>query len=149
MIYHVGTLLTLDNEFADESLRWTCFGGVTPRLDARSSAIFSVAEMYRPSPRIVKAATDRSQPYVCRSRFDGDKQFQTTFMNKTYAVFSTAVLPGDRSSAATSPSPTAGRRGSMMCRTGGSPKPSNPNGFRASALLGPDTDAATTGSLVP
>jgi hypothetical protein len=31
---------------------------------------------------------------VCRSRFDGDKLFQTTFMNRTHAVFSTAVLPG-------------------------------------------------------
>jgi hypothetical protein len=140
MIYNVGTLLTLTNEFVDESLRrkaamayemsiahaagtwlhghwavpsgrsypdqltqqpngsaallWTYFGGVTPRLNAETAAIFSAAEKYRPHPIIVKAATDRSQPYVCRSRFDGDAQFQTTFMNKTYAVFSSAVLPG-------------------------------------------------------
>ena len=140
MIYNVGTLLTLDNDFVDPPLRrkaamayemsvahaagtwlrghwavpsgrsypdqltqqpsgsaallWTYFGGVTPRLDAGSAAVFSAAEKFRPSPLIVQAATDRSQPYVCRSRFDGDKQFQTTFMNKTYAVFSTAVLPG-------------------------------------------------------
>lgn len=140
MIYNVGTLLTLDNNFVPESLRrkaamahemsiahaagtwlhghwavpsgrsypdqltqqpngsaamlWTYFGGVTPRLNAASSAIFSAAEKFRPHPIIVKAATDRSTPYVCRSRFDGDQQFQTTFMNKTYAVFSAAVLPG-------------------------------------------------------
>ncbi|MEX1116438.1 MAG: hypothetical protein WEB53_14405, partial [Akkermansiaceae bacterium] len=76
------------------ALLWTYFGGVTPRLDARSSALFSAAENFRPHPIIVKAATERDQPYVCRSRWDGEKQFQTTFMNKTYAVFSTAVLPG-------------------------------------------------------
>ncbi len=76
------------------AMLWTYFGGVTPRLDAGSTAIFSAAEKFRPHPIIVKAATDRSQAYVCRSRWDGDKQFQTTFMNKTYAVFSTAVLPG-------------------------------------------------------
>lgn len=140
MIYNVGTLLTLNNEFVAEALRrkaamayemsiahaagtwlrghwavpsgrsypdqltqqpngsaallWTYFGGVAPRLDAGSAAIFSAAEKFRPHPIIVKAATDRTQPYVCRSRFDGENQFQTTFMQRTYAVFSTAVLPG-------------------------------------------------------
>ena len=140
MIFNVGTLLTLDNDFVPAELRkkaamayemsiahgaatwlrghwavpsgrsypdqltqqptgsaallWTYFGGVTPRLDAGTAAIFSAGEKFRPHPLVVKAATDRSQPYVCRSRFDGDRQFQTTFMNKTYAVFSTAVLPG-------------------------------------------------------
>ena len=76
------------------ALLWTYFGGVSPKLDAASQAIFAAAETYRPHPIIVKAATDRSEPYVCRSRFDGDKLFQTTFMNRTHAVFSTAVLPG-------------------------------------------------------
>jgi hypothetical protein len=76
------------------ALLWTYFGGVTPRLDAGSTAIFSAAEKFRPHPIIVKAATDRSQPYVCRIRFDGEKVFQTTFMNRTHAFFSTAVLPG-------------------------------------------------------
>lgn len=76
------------------AMLWTYFGGVAPLFNDRSSAIFSAAADYRPHPMIVKVATDRSQPYVCRSRFDGDKLFQTTFMNKTYAVFSTAVLPG-------------------------------------------------------
>jgi hypothetical protein len=139
MIFNVGTLLTLDNDFVPAELRnkaamayemsiahdaatwlrghwavpsgrsypdqltqqpngsaallWTYFGGVAPRLDAGTAAIFSAGEKFRPHPIIVKAATDRSQPYVCRSRFDGDSQFQTTFMNKTYAVFSTAALP--------------------------------------------------------
>jgi len=78
------------------ALLWTYFGGVTPRLDAGSAAIFSAAEAFRPHPILVRAATDRSQAYVCRSRFDGEAQFQTTFMNRTYAVFSTAVLPGGR-----------------------------------------------------
>ena len=76
------------------ALLWTYFGGVSPKLDAASQAIFAAAETFRPHPIIVKAATDRSEPYVCRSRFDGDKLFQTTFMNRTHAVFSTAVLPG-------------------------------------------------------
>ena len=139
MMFNVGTLLSLDNDYVPAELRkkaamayemsiahdaatwlrghwavpsgrsypdqltqqptgsaallWTYFGGVAPRLDTGTAAIFSAGEKFRPHPIIVKAATDRSQPYVCRSRFDGDKQFQTTFMNKTYAVFSTAVLP--------------------------------------------------------
>lgn len=76
------------------ALLWTYFGGVPPKLDATNQAILAVAESFRPHPIIVKAATDRSEPYVCRSRFDGDKLFQTTFMNRTHAVFSTAVLPG-------------------------------------------------------
>lgn len=76
------------------ALLWTYFGGVTPRLDAGTAAIFSAAEKFRPHPIIVKAATDRSQPYVCRSRFDGEKVFQTTFMNRIHAVFSTALMPG-------------------------------------------------------
>ena len=76
------------------ALLWTYFGGVQPKLDAASQAIFAAAEGFRPHPIIVRAATERSEPYVCRSRFDGDKLFQTTFMNRTHAVFSTAVLPG-------------------------------------------------------
>ncbi len=76
------------------ALLWTYFGGVQPKLDAASQAIFAAAEGFRPHPIIVRAATDRSEPDVCRSRFDGDKLFQTTFMNRTHAVFSTAVLPG-------------------------------------------------------
>jgi hypothetical protein len=74
------------------ALLWTYFGGVAPRLDAGSAAIFSAAEPFRPHPIIVQAATERSRPYVCRSRFDGDRQFQTTFMNRTYALYSSAVL---------------------------------------------------------
>lgn len=76
------------------ALLWTYFGGVQPKHDAASQSSFAAAEGFRPHPIIVKAATDRSEPYVCRSRFDGDKLFQTTFMNRTHAVFSTAVLPG-------------------------------------------------------
>lgn len=139
MIYNVGTLLTLDNEFVAPELRakaamayemsiahaagfwlrghwavpsgrsypdrltqqpngsaallWPYFGGVAPRLDGGSAALFAVGEKFRPHPLIVKAATDRSAPYVSRSRWDGAKQFQTSFMHRTYAVFSTAVLP--------------------------------------------------------
>jgi len=76
------------------ALLWLYFGGVHPKLDARSQAIFAAVKRFRPPAAIVAAATDRSKPYVHRSRFDGARQFQTTFMNRTYAVYSTAVLPG-------------------------------------------------------
>ncbi len=70
---------------------WTYFGGKTPRLGGNTTAVFSVAESWRPHPLIVKAATDRSRAYVHRSRFDGERHFQTSFVNKTYALFSTAI----------------------------------------------------------
>lgn len=70
---------------------WAYFGGKTPKLGGNTTAVFAVAEPWRPHPLIVKAATDRSQAYVHRSRFDGDHHFQTSFVNKTYALFSTAV----------------------------------------------------------
>lgn len=76
-------------------LLWAYFGGKTPKLGGNSAAVFAVAESWRPDPLIVKAATDRSQPYVHRSRFDGEYHFQTSFMNQTYALFSTAIThPG-------------------------------------------------------
>lgn len=70
---------------------WAYFGGKTPKLGGNTTAVFSVAEPWRPHPLIVKAATDRSKAYVHRSRFDGDRTFQTSFVNKTYALFSTAT----------------------------------------------------------
>jgi hypothetical protein len=70
---------------------WTYFGGKTPRLGGNTTAVFAVAEPWRPSPLIVKAATDRANPYVHRSRFDGDRAFQTSFVNRSYALFSTAI----------------------------------------------------------
>jgi len=76
------------------SILWLYFGGTTPKLNSMTAAIFALAEKFRPSPLIVNAATDRSKAYVHRSRFDGDKQYQTSFVNKTYALFSTAVAPG-------------------------------------------------------
>lgn len=76
------------------SILWFYFGGTTPKLNSSTAAIFSLAEKFRPSSLIVNAATDRSKAYVHRSRFDGDKQYQTSFVNKSYALFSTAVAPG-------------------------------------------------------
>jgi hypothetical protein len=70
---------------------WAYFGGNTPKLGGNTTAVFAVAEPWRPHPLILKAATDRSQAYVHRSRFDGDHHFQTSFVNKTYALFSTAI----------------------------------------------------------
>lgn len=70
---------------------WTYFGGKTPKLSGMSPVVFSVAESWRPPELIVKAATDRSKPYVHRSRFDGIHHFQTSYINKTYGVFSTAL----------------------------------------------------------
>lgn len=73
------------------AMLWAYFGGQTPQLGGGSTAVFAVAEPWRPHPLIVNAATDRSKAYVHRSRFDGDHHFQTSFVNKTYAVFSTAL----------------------------------------------------------
>jgi hypothetical protein len=39
----------------------------------------------------VNAATERDRPYVHRSRFDGVNHFQTSFIDRTYGVFSTAL----------------------------------------------------------
>ena len=70
---------------------WAYFGGKTPKLGGATTAVFAVAEPWRPHPLIVKAATDRARAYVHRSRFDGERLFQTSFVNRTYALFSTAV----------------------------------------------------------
>ena len=80
---------------------WAYFGGKTPKLGGNTTAVFAVAEPWRPHPLIVKAATDRSRAYVHRSRFDGDHHFQTSFVNGSYALFSTALThpPGGRRSA--------------------------------------------------
>ena len=72
-------------------LLWAYFGGKTPKLGGNTSAVFAVAEPWRPHPLIVKAATDRTKAYVHRSRFDGDRHFQTSFINQSYALFSTAI----------------------------------------------------------
>lgn len=76
------------------AMLWFYFGGMTPLLDSKSQAIFAMSEKFRPSPLIVNAATDRSKPYLHRSRFDGKQAYQTSFVNKTYALFSTATPPG-------------------------------------------------------
>jgi len=73
------------------SMLWTYFGGATPPLGAFSSAVFSAAEDWRPHPLLITAATQRDKPYVHRSRFDGERNFQTSYINRTYGVFSTAL----------------------------------------------------------
>jgi hypothetical protein len=70
---------------------WTYFGGTTPPLGGMSAAVYTAAEPWRPDPLIVKAATERDKPYVHRSRFDGVNHFQTSYINRTYGVFSTAL----------------------------------------------------------
>jgi len=72
---------------------WFYFGGVTPELNSERTAIFSMAEKFRPSPLIVNAATNRAKAYVHRSRFDGDKVYQTSYVNKTHALFCSASDP--------------------------------------------------------
>jgi len=76
------------------AMLWFYFGGRTPKLDAGCTAVFSMAEKFRPSPLIINAATDRSRAYLHRSRFDGEKVYQVSYVNKTYAVFSAANAPG-------------------------------------------------------
>ncbi len=70
---------------------WTYFGGRTPQLGGMSPAVYTAAEPWRPPALIVKAAADRHKPYVHRSRFDGIHHFQTSYINRTYGVFSTAL----------------------------------------------------------
>lgn len=80
---------------------WTYFGGQTPPLGGISPAVYTAAEPWRPHPLIVKAATERDRPYVHRSRFDGVNHFQTSYIDRTYGVFSTALThpPTGRKSA--------------------------------------------------
>ncbi len=66
---------------------WYYFGGLPPTVNLNSSIVAMTAD-YRPPQMIVNAAVDRSKPYVVRSRFDGATRFQTTFMNRRYALFS-------------------------------------------------------------
>ncbi len=66
---------------------WYYFGGLPPSVKLNTSIVAMMAD-YRPPQMIVNAATDRSKPYVARSRFDGNTRFQYTFMNKRYALFS-------------------------------------------------------------
>lgn len=80
---------------------WTYFGGPTPPLGGISPAVYTAAEPWRPHPLIVTAATERDRPYVHRSRFDGVNHFQTSYIDRTYGVFSTALThpPTGRKSA--------------------------------------------------
>lgn len=80
---------------------WTYFGGPTPPLGGISPAVYTAAEPWRPHPLIVNAATERDRPYVHRSRFDGVNHFQTSYIDRTYGVFSTALThpPTGRKSA--------------------------------------------------
>jgi hypothetical protein len=73
------------------AMLWTYFGGQTPPLGGISPAVYTAAEPWRPHPLLVNAATERDRPYVHRSRFDGVNHFQTSFIDRTYGVFSTAL----------------------------------------------------------
>jgi hypothetical protein len=77
--------------FINASMFWLYFGGITPKLNADSSTVYAAAESWRPHPLIVTAATDRARPYVHRSRFDGARHYQTSYINRTYGMFSTAL----------------------------------------------------------
>ena len=73
------------------AMLWPYFGGPTPPLHGLETPVFAVAEAWRPHPMIVNAATQRDQPYLHRSRFDGIHHFQSSYINRTYGVFSTAL----------------------------------------------------------
>lgn len=68
---------------------WMYFGGVPGT--ACTSAIVPLSCDYRPPPALVEAASDRSRPYVSRSRFDGPGSFQYSYINRRYALFSSAA----------------------------------------------------------
>jgi len=70
---------------------WYYFGGLTSSNSRRcDTSIVAKMAGLKLSPIIVQAASDRSKPYVARSRFDGGNRFQYTYMNKRYAMFSNA-----------------------------------------------------------
>ena len=73
------------------ALLWPYFGGPTPPLRGLEPPVFAVAEAWRPHPLIVNAATVRDKPYLHRSRFDGIHHFQSSYINRSYGVFSTAL----------------------------------------------------------
>lgn len=75
------------------AMLWPYFGGPTPPLSGLQAPVYSVAESWRPHPMIVNAATKRDKPYLHRSRFDGANKFQSSYINRNYGVFSTAVSP--------------------------------------------------------
>jgi hypothetical protein len=68
---------------------WYYFGGAAP-LKMNPSIVAMLAK-YRPPAAILQAATDRTRPYVCRTRFDGGGRFQTSYVNGAYAAFSNAT----------------------------------------------------------
>ena len=70
---------------------WTYFGGITPPLGGMAAPVYSAAESWRPHPLLVTAATQRDKPYLHRSRFDGIHHFQSSYINRSYGVFSTAL----------------------------------------------------------
>ncbi len=79
-------------------LLWFYFGGIMPgnftdmgteqRVIPSSVPFEFAATPFRPSEIIVKAATDREKPYVCRSEFNGPGEFQYSYVNKHYILFS-------------------------------------------------------------
>ena len=77
----------------NSAMLWPYFGGPTPPLHGLEAPVYSVAEGWRPHPMIVNAATQRDKPYLHRSRFDGGNKFQSSYINRNYGVFSTAVSP--------------------------------------------------------
>lgn len=81
----------------NSAMLWPYFGGPTPPLHGLESPVYSVAEAWRPHPMVVNAATQRDKPYLHRSRFDGANKFQSSYINRNYGVFSTAVSPPEPS----------------------------------------------------
>jgi len=79
------------------AMLWPYFGGPTPPLSGLEAPVYSVAEAWRPHPMIVNAATQRDKPYLHRSRFDGGNKFQSSYINRNYGVFSTALSPPEPS----------------------------------------------------
>ncbi len=80
---------------------WFYFGGIPPGnsilKDGKSvfipatAPVAVAADSFRPSDIIVEAATERDKPYVCRSEFNGLGEFQYSYVNRKYILFSSNV----------------------------------------------------------
>lgn len=71
---------------------WLYFGGVKPKGMGLGYGLIAAVSAYRLPPKVVRAATDRTQPYAYRSLVSQWALYH--FVNCTYALFSRSPKPG-------------------------------------------------------
>ncbi|MDX6765242.1 MAG: hypothetical protein SFU85_00465 [Candidatus Methylacidiphilales bacterium] len=73
-------------------LLWLNYGGVAPEKAGRGYHLLAAVSDYRPPEMAVRAATDRTRPYVHRAFIS--QWAMTHFINRTYALFSRSPKGG-------------------------------------------------------